>query len=65
MQVGILNLNRSTVGASARLPFGGLKHSGNHRPAGVSMIEHCVHSIASLETMQTGSTLAEIKGLRA
>jgi succinylglutamic semialdehyde dehydrogenase len=65
MQVGILNLNRSTVGASARLPFGGLKHSGNHRPAGVSMIEHCVHSIASLETMQTGSSLAEIKGLRA
>lgn len=64
MDAGILNLNRSTVGASARLPFGGLKNSGNHHHAGVSMIEHCVETIASLETMQTGSSMDEVKGLR-
>src|SRR5690606_30449718 len=34
VEVGILNLNRSTNQASPRLPFGGIKHSGNHRPAG-------------------------------
>src|SRR5690606_11797780 len=30
---GLLNLNRSTCGASAKLPFGGVKNSGNYHPA--------------------------------
>lgn len=34
VETGILNWNRSTNQASPRLPFGGLKRSGNHRPAG-------------------------------
>jgi succinylglutamic semialdehyde dehydrogenase len=63
LDAGLINLNRSTVGASARLPFGGLKSSGNFRPAGVSMIEHCVHTISSLETMQTNSHISDVKGL--
>ncbi|MGE3634102.1 MAG: aminotransferase class III-fold pyridoxal phosphate-dependent enzyme, partial [Sandaracinaceae bacterium] len=33
-RVGILNRNRSTNKASPRLPFGGVKKSGNFRPAG-------------------------------
>ncbi|QED28405.1 aldehyde dehydrogenase family protein [Microvenator marinus] len=35
LETGILNLNRSTCGASSRLPFGGVKQSGNHRPSAV------------------------------
>ena len=31
-QVGQLNLNRTTNGASSRLPFGGMNKSGNDRP---------------------------------
>ncbi|MBD65717.1 MAG: hypothetical protein CME62_10955 [Halobacteriovoraceae bacterium] len=61
---GIINLNRSTVGASSKLPFGGLKHSGNFHPAGVSMIDHTVHTIASLETTDNSSKIDDLVGLK-
>ena len=65
IESGLLNLNRSTVGATARLPFGGLKDSGNHRPAAVSMIDHCVSTTASLETLDdTSSKISDIVGLK-
>lgn len=48
LEVGLLNLNRGTVGASAKLPFGGIKNSGNYRPASVSMIDACVYPVAGL-----------------
>ncbi len=64
LDVGIFNWNRSTVGANAKLPFGGVKSSGNFRPAGVSMIDSTVHALASLETKDTSSSLDEIPGLR-
>ena len=61
---GLINLNRSTVGATARLPFGGVKNSGNHRPAAVSMVDHCVHSVASLETLDDESSkITDVVGL--
>lgn len=64
IDAGLINLNRSTVGATARLPFGGVKNSGNHRPAAVAMIDHCVHAIASLETLDdTSSKIADVTGL--
>jgi succinylglutamic semialdehyde dehydrogenase len=62
---GLLNLNRSTVGATARLPFGGVKNSGNHRPAAVSMIDHCVSTVASLETLDDNSSkITDVVGLK-
>jgi succinylglutamic semialdehyde dehydrogenase len=62
---GLLNLNRSTVGATARLPFGGVKGSGNHRPAAVSMIDHCVSTVASLETLDDNSSkISDVVGLK-
>nr|MBA2405179.1 aldehyde dehydrogenase family protein [Bdellovibrionales bacterium] len=62
---GLLNLNRSTVGATARLPFGGVKNSGNHRPAAVSMIDACVSTVASLETLDDNSSqISDIVGLK-
>ena len=64
IDAGIINLNRSTVGASARLPFGGVKNSGNHHPAAVSMIDSTVHMISSLETMDNSSRLDSVKGLK-
>lgn len=48
IEAGVININRSTVGASSRLPFGGIKSSGNYRPAAVSMIDACVYPVASL-----------------
>ncbi len=41
LRVGVLHWNRSSAGASGRLPFGGVKASGNHRPAGVLMGQSC------------------------
>lgn len=65
IDAGLINLNRSTVGATARLPFGGVKDSGNFRPAAVSMIDHCVNTVASLETTDdTSSKLADVVGLK-
>lgn len=65
IEAGLINLNRSTVGASARLPFGGLKNSGNHHPAAVSMIDYCVSTVSSLETVDdTSSKVSDIVGLK-
>jgi succinylglutamic semialdehyde dehydrogenase len=47
------------------MPFGGVKNSGNHRPAAVSMIDHCVSTVASLETLDDNSSkISDIVGLK-
>jgi succinylglutamic semialdehyde dehydrogenase len=48
-RLGLLNWNTSTVGASGRLPFGGLRKSGNDRPAGSASVFYCTYPMASLE----------------
>lgn len=49
VRVGCLNWNQATVGASGRLPFGGLGRSGNDRPAGVTSTLYCTLPQAHLE----------------
>jgi succinylglutamic semialdehyde dehydrogenase len=41
LRVGVLHWNRASAGASSRLPFGGVKDSGNHRPAGITAGTAC------------------------
>ncbi len=48
-KVGLLNLNRTTNGASSRLPFGGMGKSGNDRPSAHFAIQYCSVPVASLE----------------
>ncbi|MFU8804540.1 MAG: aldehyde dehydrogenase family protein, partial [Bradymonadaceae bacterium] len=48
LQTGILNMNRSTVGASSRLPFGGVKKSGNGRPSAILAGLYCTYPQAQL-----------------
>lgn len=62
---GLLNLNRSTCGASAKLPFGGIKNSGNYHPAAVAAIDACVYTMTSLEVAHgpEDADLGSIKGL--
>lgn len=62
---GLMNLNRSTCGASPKLPFGGVKHSGNYHPAAVAAIDACVYTMTSLEVNAApqDSDLTTIKGL--
>jgi succinylglutamic semialdehyde dehydrogenase len=49
IDTGLLNLNHPTVGANSTLPFGGVKNSGNYRPAAVATIDSCVYPLSSLE----------------
>lgn len=62
---GLMNWNRSTCGASAKLPFGGVKNSGNYHPAAVAAIDACVYTMTSLEVDADASDadLSTIKGL--
>jgi succinylglutamic semialdehyde dehydrogenase len=46
LECGVVNWNAPTVGASGRLPFGGLKRSGNHRPAALSSTLYCAAPVA-------------------
>jgi succinylglutamic semialdehyde dehydrogenase len=48
LECGVVNWNAPTVGASGRLPFGGLKRSGNHRPAGLWSTLYCAAPVAVL-----------------
>lgn len=48
-RVGLLNLNRTTNGASSRLPFGGMGKSGNDRPSAHYAVQYCTVPQASLE----------------
>lgn len=52
LQMGLVNWNKATVGASSRLPFGGLKKSGNHFPTAVTATLYCAFPVASLEVSE-------------
>mgnify|MGYP000974726428 CR=1 FL=1 len=63
LEVGLVNWNRSTVGASSRLPFGGVKKSGNHFPTAISAANYCVYPVASLEVAEPKPLKATYTGL--
>lgn len=48
-KVGIVNWNRTTNGASSRLPFGGIGKSGNDRATAHHAVYYCTVPVASLE----------------
>jgi succinylglutamic semialdehyde dehydrogenase len=50
IRTGLLNWNRGTIGASGKLPFGGIGKSGNDRPAGVTASLYCAVPQAHLES---------------
>jgi len=49
LEFGVVNWNRSTVGSSSRLPFGGIKKSGNHRPTALHAVQYCAYPVATHE----------------
>ncbi|MDX1387354.1 MAG: aldehyde dehydrogenase family protein, partial [bacterium] len=49
LEVGNLFWNRPTIGASGKLPFGGIKASGNHFPAGLFSPYFCTYPLAIQE----------------
>lgn len=61
-RAGCLNVNTGTAGASSKLPFGGLGHSGNHRPAGAFALDYCAYPVASM--VESTSTALIADGMR-
>ncbi len=49
IRAGIINWNKQMTGASSLFPFGGVGASGNHRPGGYYMADHCVYPVASMQ----------------
>ncbi len=48
IKAGIINWNSPTTGASSAAPFGGIKHSGNHRPSAFYAADYCSYPVASI-----------------
>jgi succinylglutamic semialdehyde dehydrogenase len=48
-RVGLVNWNRGTIGASSKLPFGGMDKSGNDRPSAHFAVQYCTVPVANLE----------------
>ncbi len=63
LDVGVVHWNRSTAGASGRLPFGGTKGSGNHRPAGILMGQSCTFAQGVLRPVRGSPALPTWPGL--
>ncbi len=53
VNAGCINWNTGTAGASSKLPFGGLGHSGNHRPAAVFAVDYCAYPVANMVEQAT------------
>ncbi|HXH54567.1 MAG TPA: succinylglutamate-semialdehyde dehydrogenase [Gammaproteobacteria bacterium] len=49
IKAGVINWNHALTGASSSAPFGGLGHSGNHRPSAYYAADYCAYPVASLE----------------
>lgn len=48
IDAGIINWNMPTNGASSKVPFGGIKGSGNHRPSAFFAADYCSYPVASV-----------------
>lgn len=63
LRVGVLHWNRSSAGASGKLPFGGVRDSGNHRPAGIHAGLSCAYPQAVLLSPPADAPLPSWPGL--
>ncbi len=44
LECGQINVNCPTISVNARLPFSGIKNSGNYHPGGIRAIEHSIYT---------------------
>ena len=57
-RAGVANWNRPTNGAASNAPFGGVGHSGNHRPSAYYAADYCAFPVASLEAEMAEGVIA-------
>lgn len=63
VRAGVINWNQPTVGASGRLPFGGLGASGNHRPSGFFAADYCSDATAVLQNERLAMPQSTFPGI--
>ncbi len=63
IRAGLIYWNRATTGASSQLPFGGVGHSGNHRPSAYFAADYCTYPTASLEQAAVSMPPKKLPGL--
>jgi succinylglutamic semialdehyde dehydrogenase len=62
VRAGVINWNKPTNGAPSNAPFGGIGHSGNHRPSAFYAADYCAYPVTSSEADRPRAVLGE--GLR-
>lgn len=60
---GVINWNTQLTGASSAAPFGGIGHSGNHRPSAFYAADYCSYPVASLEAETIPMPKEKLPGL--
>jgi len=63
IRAGVVNWNRQTVGASSKLPFGGIGWSGNHRPSAYLAADYCSYPVASIEADSVAAPGTPLPGI--
>lgn len=67
IRAGVVSINLPTAGASSAMPFGGVGHSGNHRPSAYYAADYCAwpqaqnHGPSSAEQALTYKPLRGLK----
>jgi succinylglutamic semialdehyde dehydrogenase len=62
IKAGIVNWNMPLTGASSAAPFGGLGHSGNHRPSAFYAADYCSYPVASFEVSKVIYPATQLPG---
>jgi succinylglutamic semialdehyde dehydrogenase len=62
-KAGIINWNQQLTGATTLAPFGGIKQSGNFRPAGFLSADYCSYAIASFEVATPKLPVPPVPGI--
>lgn len=63
VQAGLLSWNQQLTGASALAPFGGLRLSGNHHPAGLLSVDYVCDGVSLTEVPNPKLPASPIPGL--
>lgn len=59
-RAGIVNWNQQLTGAASTAPFGGLGHSGNHRPSAYYAADYCAYGVATIEQAEGKVAIAAL-----
>ena len=57
VRAGVINWNKPTNGAPSNAPFGGIGHSGNHRPSAYYAADYCAYPVTSSEAEQARGSI--------